>query len=87
MIPIECFAHILHRTGENCGDDRDLVKAIREKNVDYFKNSHKRISSWRDFSDQAIPSHNRIRWGSDNLLEAYIEKNFDKFVEFLKEGI
>ena len=83
MIPIECYAHILHRVGENFGDERTLCEQLRKTYVAFFKNSHQRLSEWRDHAGVGIPSHNRIRWSSDYLLETFLEDHFAQMQEFV----
>jgi hypothetical protein len=86
LISLECFSHILHRVGENTGDDRDMAETLRKKYVDFFKNSHKRVSEWREFSGVSIPTHNRIRWASDHLLETFLLHHFEQFRRYLEQS-
>jgi hypothetical protein len=53
LIPIECFGHILHRTGEaleNIGADK-----ASSSYVCFFSNSPGTIAEWRNFSGVCDP--------------------------------
>jgi hypothetical protein len=48
LIPIECWGHILHRTGENLEDITS--EKLRNSYVAFFSRSHGTIAEWRKFS-------------------------------------